>query len=93
MENYNIMPIQDIKIKKRIPNIVLGLALGLLALYLAPTCWSYLAYILSALAFTFTDQIVKAYIINAGTGHFSVKGHDVDMYVKDKDGNIISKDK
>lgn len=87
------MPIQDIKIKKRFPNVIFGLVLGLLALYLAPSCWSYLLYILSALAFTFTDQIVKAYIINVETGHFSVKGHDVNMYVKDKDGNIISKNK
>ena len=48
---------------------------------------------MSALAFTFADQVIKAYKINAGTGHFSVKGHDVNMYVKDKDGNIISKSK
>ncbi len=87
------MPIQDIKIKKRIPNIILGLVLGLLALYSTPSCWSYFLYILSALAFTFADKVVKAYIINAGTGHFYVKGHDVNMYIKDKDGNIISKNK
>lgn len=92
-ENYNNMPIQNIKIKKRIPNIIFGLIFGLISLYLAPAYLSYLFFILSALTFTFADQIIKIYIINAGTGHFSVKGQDVNMHVNDKDGNIISKNK
>lgn len=87
------MPIQDIKVKKRISNIILGLVLGLLAIYLSPSCWSYFFYILSALAFTFTDQVVKAFIMNAETGHFSIKDYDVKMEVRDKDGNIKSQSK
>ena len=87
------MSLQDIKIKKRIYNIILGLVLGLLAMYLAPSCWSYFFYVLSALAFIFTDQIVKAYIMNAEIGHFSIKGSNVKMTVRDKDGNIKSQSK
>ena len=87
------MSIQDIKIKKRIPNIILGLVLGLSAMYLAPSFWSYLFYVLSALAFTFTDQVVKIFIMNAEPAHFSVKGCDVKMEVRDKDENIISQSK
>lgn len=84
------MPIQDMKIKKRIPNIILGLIFGLLALYFTPSCWSYFFFILSALAFTFTDKVIKAYIINIKTGHYYLNGSDVKMTHKDKDGNIKS---
>ena len=87
------MSIQDIKIKKRIPNIILGFVLGVLAMYLVPSFWSYIFYILSALAFTFTDQMVKVFIMKAEPTYFSVKGCDVKMEVRDKDGNIISQSK
>ena len=83
----------DFKIKKRIPNIIIGLVFGLLAIYLAPSIWSYLFYVLSALAFTFTDRVVKSFIMNTETGHFIVKGGNVTMEVKDKDGNVISRSK
>lgn len=85
------MPLQDIKFKKRIPNIIIGLIFGLLAIYLSPCFWSYLFYILSALSFIFTDQVIRTFIINTETGHFSVKDFDVEMEVRDKDGNLKNK--
>ena len=87
------MPLQDIKIKKRIPNIVLGLLLGILAMNLTLSYWSYVFYVLSALAFTFTDQVVKSFFVNAETGYFSLKGFDAKMTVRYKDGNIKGQSK
>lgn len=87
------MPLQDIKIKKRIPNIILGLLLLVLAMSLGMSYWSYVFYILSALALIFTDQIIKIFLINTEPGHFLVRGYDVKMEVRDKDGNIKSQSK
>jgi len=69
---------------------ILGLVLGSLAMYLSSSRWSYLLYILSVIAFTFTDQVVKVFMIKK-TEHFSVKDLPVNVEVRDKDGNIKSK--
>ena len=80
---------QDFKIKKRIPNIIAGLVFGLLAIKLSPSIWSYIFYIISALLFVYTDQVIKLFSIHLQD---EIKLKDkVETVVKDKDGNIKDK--
>lgn len=84
---------QNINIKKRIPNLVLGLIFGLLAIYLTPSIWAYIFFFLSYLASVFGDRVINIFTLEAKTGKFNLKGSDVNMKVIDKNGNIISKSK
>jgi len=80
---------QDLKIKKRIPNIIAGLVFGLLATRLSSSIWSYLFYIISALLFVYTDQVIKTFSIHLQD---KIKLKDeVEIVVKDKDGSIKDK--
>jgi len=80
---------QDFKIRKRIPNIIVGLVFGLLAIRLSPSIWSYIFYIISALLFVYTDQIIKIFSIHLQD---KIKLKDkVEIVVKDKGGNIKDK--
>jgi len=78
--------LENIQIKKRIPNIIAGLVFGVLAIKLTTSFWSYVFYVISALLFVYADQIIRM---------FSVKLHDeiklkdsVEVVVRDKAGNI-----
>jgi len=71
----------DIKIKKRIPNIIAGLFVGLLGIKLSPSIWTYFLYIISAVLFVFADQIIKSFVI------------DLDEQVDIKENIKVKKDK
>ncbi len=82
---------QNLIIKKRIPNIVGGLIFGILAIKLSPSLWSCVFYVISALLFVYTDQIIKKFSISADPGEYKLKGNSVKLIVKDKNGNIKEK--
>lgn len=56
--------IKDFEINKRIPNIVIGLIFGLLAMKTFPSIYSYIFYIISCIFFVFTDRIIKIFFVS-----------------------------
>ena len=84
---------QSIKIKKRIPNLILGLTFGLVGIYLGQSVWAYVFFFLCWITSVFGDKIVNVFKLKAESGKYNLKGFGAKMKVIDKNGNIISKSK
>ena len=80
---------QHTKLKKRIPNLVAGVAFACLAIYLAPSAWAYLFTALSVVAAAYSDELVQFFAIELRD---EIKMSDsVEIEVQDPSGNLKSR--
>ena len=84
---------QRAELKQKTSNIILGLAFGLLAMYLMPSSWAYVCFALSFFASVFSNDVINTFTLKAEIGKIKIIGGEITMTHRDKNGNIISKSK
>lgn len=79
----------DIQIKKRIPNLIVGLVFGMLAMKVFPSGWAYVFFAFSALSLAFADEIIRVFSLSV---HDTIKiKENIELEIRDSEGNIKGK--